>query len=60
MVKESITPQRTQVRLKNESVAVALENRSIIPCFATLKVTYYTTRCECDLPLQAVLKICLF
>jgi hypothetical protein len=25
-----------------------------------LKVPYYTTRCECDQPLQAVLKICLF
>ena len=25
-----------------------------------LKVTYYTTKCECDYPLQAVLKISLF
>ena len=25
-----------------------------------LKVTCYTTRCECDWPLQAVLKICFF
>ena len=25
-----------------------------------LKVSYYTTRCECDLTLQAILKICLF
>ena len=25
-----------------------------------LKGTYYTTRCECDYPLQAVLKIGLF
>ena len=24
------------------------------------KMPYYTTRCECDQPLQAVLKICLF
>ena len=30
------------------------------PAHNTLKVTYYTTRCECDQQLQAVLKICVF
>ena len=25
-----------------------------------LKVTYYTTRCKCDYPLQAILNVCLF
>ena len=29
-------------------------------CTHSLKGTYYTTKCQCDKPLQAVLKIGLF